>query len=117
MVGTLFCLFCGCVAAVPPLRAGCPGASTPQQLHPLPFFCTCADDEALGAFQLVSKLEGIIPALETSHALAYLDKLCPTLPDGTRVVVNCSGRGDKDVTVRGRGVRLGGMLLARRHRG
>jgi len=55
------------------------------------------DDEALEAFQLVSRLEGIIPALETSHALAYLSKLCPTLPDGCKVVVNCSGRGDKDV--------------------
>lgn len=49
------------------------------------------------AFKRVSRLEGIIPALETSHALAYLEKLCPTLPDGVRVVVNCSGRGDKDV--------------------
>lgn len=65
---------------------------------PPPF---AADDEALAAFQLVSRLEGIIPALETSHALAYLDKLCPTVPDGTRIVLNCSGRGDKDVTVRG----------------
>ncbi len=55
------------------------------------------DDEALAAFQLVSRMEGIIPALETSHALAYLDKLCPELADGTRVVLNCSGRGDKDV--------------------
>lgn len=49
------------------------------------------------AFQRVSRLEGIIPALETSHALAYLEKLCPTLKDGTRVVLNFSGRGDKDV--------------------
>lgn len=49
------------------------------------------------ATQLVSRLEGIIPALETSHALAYLEKLCPTLEDGTKVVINCSGRGDKDV--------------------
>ena len=55
------------------------------------------DKEALDAFQLVSKLEGIIPALETSHALAYLDKLCPTVDPGTRIVLNCSGRGDKDV--------------------
>ncbi|RCV30177.1 hypothetical protein SETIT_6G072900v2 [Setaria italica] len=55
------------------------------------------DQEALDAFKRVSRLEGIIPALETSHALAYLEKLCPTLPDGVRVVVNCSGRGDKDV--------------------
>lgn len=43
------------------------------------------------------QLEGIIPALETSHAIAYLEKLAPTLKDGTRVVINCSGRGDKDV--------------------
>lgn len=55
------------------------------------------DDEALAGFQQLSKLEGIIPALETSHAIAYLDKLCPTLPHGTNVVINCSGRGDKDV--------------------
>ena len=55
------------------------------------------DDEALAAFQKLSVLEGIIPALETSHALAYLDKLCPNLPNGTKVVLNCSGRGDKDV--------------------
>lgn len=49
------------------------------------------------AFKRLSRLEGIIPALETSHALAYLEKLCPTLPDGTKLVLNCSGRGDKDV--------------------
>ena len=61
-----------------------------------------ADDEALVAFQQVSRLEGIIPALETSHAFAYLDRLCPTVPDGTHIVLNCSGRGDKDVTVRWR---------------
>ncbi|XP_031253023.1 tryptophan synthase beta chain 2, chloroplastic [Pistacia vera] len=55
------------------------------------------DTEALEAFKRLSQLEGIIPALETSHALAYLEQLCPTLPNGTRVVLNCSGRGDKDV--------------------
>jgi len=55
------------------------------------------DDEALEGFQRLSELEGIIPALETSHAIAYLEKLCPTLADGTKVVLNCSGRGDKDV--------------------
>ncbi|CAA0813947.1 Tryptophan synthase beta chain 1- chloroplastic [Striga hermonthica] len=49
------------------------------------------------AFKRLSRLEGIIPALETSHALAYLEKLCPSLSDGTKVVLNCSGRGDKDV--------------------
>lgn len=55
------------------------------------------DDEALTAFNLVSRLEGIIPALETSHAFAYLEKLCPTLPKSTKIVINCSGRGDKDL--------------------
>lgn len=56
------------------------------------------DQEALDAFVFTSRLEGIIPALETSHALAYLEKLCPTLPDKCKVVLNFSGRGDKDVT-------------------
>lgn len=55
------------------------------------FFSFCV------AFKRVSRLEGIIPALETSHALAYLEKVCPTLPNGAKVVVNFSGRGDKDV--------------------
>jgi tryptophan synthase beta chain len=45
----------------------------------------------------VSRLEGIIPALETSHALAYLKTLAAQVPDGTRIVLNFSGRGDKDV--------------------
>ena len=49
------------------------------------------------AFKLVSMLEGIIPAIETCHALAYLHKLVPTLPAGQRIVLNFSGRGDKDV--------------------
>lgn len=60
-------------------------------------YAAVTDAAALAAFQQLSELEGIIPALETSHALAYLPTLCAQLPDGTRVVVNCSGRGDKDV--------------------
>jgi tryptophan synthase beta chain len=56
------------------------------------------DAEAMEAFQSVSKLEGIIPALETSHALAYLKTLCAEVPAGSRIVANFSGRGDKDVT-------------------
>lgn len=57
------------------------------------------DREALDAFQQLSRIEGIIPALESSHALAYLDKLMPqTKPDET-VVVTLSGRGDKDVAM------------------
>ncbi len=55
------------------------------------------DQEALDALKLVSQLEGIIPALETAHAFAWLEKLCPSLEPGTEVIVNCSGRGDKDV--------------------
>ncbi|CAI9097458.1 OLC1v1033890C1 [Oldenlandia corymbosa var. corymbosa] len=60
-------------------------------------YFSATDEEALEAFKRVSRLEGIIPALETSHALAFLETLCPTLPDGAKVVINCSGRGDKDV--------------------
>ncbi len=55
------------------------------------------DSEALEALKLVSKLEGIIPALETAHAFAWLEKLCPSLTQNTEIVINCSGRGDKDV--------------------
>ena len=55
------------------------------------------DIEALRALKLVSELEGIIPALETAHAFAWLEKLCPTLNEDSEIVINCSGRGDKDV--------------------
>lgn len=55
------------------------------------------DQQALAAFQRLSQLEGIIPALETSHAIAFLEILCPQLSGSPRIVVNCSGRGDKDV--------------------
>jgi tryptophan synthase beta chain len=60
-------------------------------------YYSVTDEEALDAFQRLSKLEGIIPALETSHAIAYLETLCPQLSGNPRVVINCSGRGDKDV--------------------
>ncbi len=60
-------------------------------------YYSITDEEALEAFQRLSKLEGIIPALETSHAIAYLEKLCPQLEGSPRIVINCSGRGDKDV--------------------
>jgi len=52
---------------------------------------------ALTAFQLLCKLEGIIPALEPSHALAYVKKLAPTLPKDNLLVMNMCGRGDKDI--------------------
>ncbi len=60
-------------------------------------YVSATDDEALAAFQVLCKLEGIIPALESSHALAYVEKLAPTLPKDNLLVVNLSGRGDKDV--------------------
>lgn len=60
-------------------------------------YYSVTDAEAIAAFEKVSRLEGIIPALETAHAFAYLDKLCPTLTGSPRIVINCSGRGDKDV--------------------
>lgn len=55
------------------------------------------DDEALIAFQLCCELEGIIPALESSHAIAYAIKLAPTLSENQTIVINLSGRGDKDL--------------------
>lgn len=61
-------------------------------------YYSVSDDEALDGFKLLSRIEGIIPALETSHAIAYLEKLCPTLEGSPKIVINCSGRGDKDVS-------------------
>ena len=55
------------------------------------------DEEALAAFRKLAALEGILPALETAHALAWLEREAGKLPDGARVIVNLSGRGDKDV--------------------
>ncbi len=60
-------------------------------------YYSVTDAQALTAFQLLSQLEGIIPALETSHAIAYLETLCPQLTGSPKIVINCSGRGDKDV--------------------
>ncbi len=55
------------------------------------------DEEALRGFRLLSETEGIIPALESSHAIAYLKKIAPELSGKETVIVNLSGRGDKDV--------------------
>ncbi len=55
------------------------------------------DQEALKAFQLCTELEGIIPALESAHAIAWVMKLAPTLPKDHIMVMNLSGRGDKDI--------------------
>ena len=55
------------------------------------------DEEALDAFHILTKTEGIIPALESSHALAYAMKLAKTMHNTQRIIVNLSGRGDKDI--------------------
>jgi tryptophan synthase beta chain len=60
-------------------------------------FLSATDAEAVAAFQLCSKLEGIIPALEPAHALARVFELAPTKPKDHLMVVNVSGRGDKDL--------------------
>ncbi len=60
-------------------------------------YISATDDEALSAFQLCSKLEGIIPALEPAHALAKVIELAPTLPKDHLMVMNLCGRGDKDI--------------------
>jgi len=60
-------------------------------------YVAATDREALEAFQFCTRLEGIIPALEPSHALAYVAKLAPSLPPDNLLVMNMSGRGDKDI--------------------
>ncbi|MEL4178491.1 tryptophan synthase subunit beta [Roseateles sp. PN1] len=60
-------------------------------------YVSVTDDEALSAFHRLCRTEGIIPALESSHALAYAIKLAPTLPADQHLLVNLSGRGDKDI--------------------
>ena len=55
------------------------------------------DDEALEAFRELAQTEGILPALETSHAMAYGIKIAGSLPKNDIIIINCSGRGDKDV--------------------
>jgi len=60
-------------------------------------YATITDQEALQAFHTLCRLEGIIPALESSHAIAHAIKLAPTLPKDKILLVNLSGRGDKDM--------------------
>jgi tryptophan synthase beta chain len=60
-------------------------------------YVAITDDEALAAFHDLTRSEGIIPALETSHALAYASKLAPTMSKDQSILINVSGRGDKDM--------------------
>ena len=60
-------------------------------------YVAVSDDEVMKAFHMVNQMEGILPALETAHAFAYLDELMPNMNQGQHVVNNVSGRGDKDL--------------------
>ena len=60
-------------------------------------YLSVTDDEALEGFQLLARTEGILPALESSHAIAALARVAAKLPDGAVIVANVSGRGDKDM--------------------
>jgi tryptophan synthase beta chain len=62
-------------------------------------YTSATDQEALDGFQILSRIEGIIPALESSHAIAHVLKLAPTLSKDQNIVVNLSGRGDKDLQI------------------
>ena len=60
-------------------------------------YVTVSDDEAMAAFYTLTQIEGIIPALETSHAIAYAEKLAKTMNSDQTIIINLSGRGDKDI--------------------
>jgi tryptophan synthase beta chain len=69
-----------------------------------------SDEDAMAGFDALCRLEGILPALESSHAIGWLLKEAPAWPAGQVVIVNCSGRGDKDVqqVVEWKNARAGG---------
>ncbi len=77
-------------AAIGPEHAWLRDAGRTEYVH-------VSDAEALDGFQTLARLEGILPALESAHAIAYTMKLVPDVADGTVILVNLSGRGDKDV--------------------
>jgi tryptophan synthase beta chain len=71
-------------------------------------YAFATDDEAMSAFDLLAREEGIVPALESAHAIAHVAKLAPTMKKSQLIIANLSGRGDKDVqqVARIRGVSL-----------
>ncbi|MDW8104154.1 MAG: tryptophan synthase subunit beta [Armatimonadota bacterium] len=71
-------------------------------------YVTATDGEALEALQMLARMEGIIAALETAHAVAHAIRIAPTLPRESTILINLSGRGDKDVDIVSRA--LGGQL-------
>ena len=70
-------------------------------------YASVTDEEALSALQTCSRLEGIIPALETAHAIYYAEKVARELGRGKNMVINISGRGDKDVEVAANALGIG----------
>jgi tryptophan synthase beta chain len=60
-------------------------------------YATVSDEEALKAFHLLTQTEGVLPALESAHALAYVQKIAPSFNKEQIMIINLSGRGDKDV--------------------
>jgi tryptophan synthase beta chain len=62
-------------------------------------FEAATDDETMAAFQLLLRQEGIIPALESAHAVAYVVRAAPAMPRDHCLVINLSGRGDKDIFI------------------
>ena len=60
-------------------------------------YVTVTDSQALAAFHQLTRVEGIIPALESSHAIAYAARLAPSMPTDQTIIINLSGRGDKDI--------------------
>ena len=73
-------------------------------------YTTADDEEALDAFQALARLEGIIPALESAHAVAEAIKIAPAMRPDQIILINLSGRGDKDIftVARALGVEVGG---------
>ena len=86
------CPFCGAERAATAAAGGGPSHREVNLERGLPPVA-----QALDAFFLLSRTEGIIPALESSHALAHALRIAPGLPRETIIIVNLSGRGDKDV--------------------
>ena len=70
-------------------------------------YVAVTDDEALEGFQLLSRVEGIIPALEPSHAIAYVAKIAPDMGNDQILVLNLSGRGDKDISIAAEAMGIG----------
>ena len=71
-------------------------------------YTSCSDDDALKATVTLSRVEGIVPALETAHAVAEAIRLAPTMGRDEVLMVNLSGRGDKDMGILSRELKLGG---------